>query len=703
MNSIIDISKLPSLPQTLIELIDMCNGTDRNLKEIGSLIARDASISARILQLANSAFIGARNKFTDIEHAVVYLGVDTIRNLAISVSVNETFRNVHTSGVLNIDSFWYHSYLSAVLSKAFAEVVGYADPAEAYLTGLLHDLGKLLLFISFPDKYPALIEQESSGNMLPVFERGTLGVTHAEASSLLVSQWNLAQSVTDAVYAHHDEEESVQALDNLARILYCANRLSNTLVLDPDNPDSSSQRLLDLSSDELSEIITRSKEEVDQITTEMGIKVTSTPMTAAAVSKKSQANRVDLAKKVQAVSTIGGAVDNLLKAKNLNRVVRIIEESFHILFNIRYCLLILPDIESENMYIHVSTSNQHHGHDELHIPVALGPSGMLADCLLSDTIMHATPVEKFAIEDTEVQCMRLLDSEGLIAIPVPLEAEKKGILVAGVGEVESTSILAQQDTLTMLAGQIGMRIKLERVQKKASSDQVAAISQMARQVALEISTPVTRLEKHLMVLETLLKAHPEAHKELLALMGEVERISSITDQLNDLSGGAIAGGNQPIDINVVMGEIIDFYDQSLPDSSQLRMNLEIDPDCPSIVTNEAAVRKIIGNLLSNSIAALGTSGNLKVKTEFKTQEEGGDSTIRLIIEDDRDHKKFSGEAGGEGSEVDQIAILPAHSSLATAISRKLVHEIGGTISYSAGQQPGTRFTISLPVEKPAEA
>jgi len=695
ITTIIDISKLPSLPQTLIELIDLCNTKDRDLRKIGKLVARDASISARILQLANSAFIGARNTFTDIEQAVIYLGVDTVRNLAISVSVHETFSNVNKTSILNIASFWYHSFFTAVLAKKFASAVKYSDPAEAYLTGLLHDVGKLLLLTSFPDRYPAILEQECCGNMLPVFERGNLGVTHAEASSLLVSQWNLDQSVTDAVFSHHDDEDSAQALDTLGKILYCANRLSNTMVISPEQYDPIAETLLNIDSVALPPMIVEAKEEVDLITSDMGIKVGAAPLVRTQPIKKDEANRMSLARKVQAISTIGGVVDNLLKADNLNRVVRIIEESFHILFNIQYCLLLLPDIDSGNMKIHVSTKNQNLGDNQHLIPIALGTTGMLSQCLQNSTIIYATPEDTLAIDEIEIYCLQLLEAEALIAIPVPLEASAVGLLVAGVNETEANAILDQQETLSLLAGQIGMRIRLERLQQRAASEQITALTRIARQVAHEINNPVTTLQNYLVALGMKLENQPELLQDLQQVSDEVQRIARITAQLNDLSSQNDGSGHEDVDINVIVSRAADSYRQALVSESSIKISLDLAQDVPLIKTNAAGLRQITENLVKNSIEALNNSGELTIRTNVIASYQDQEGTVEITIEDD---------GPGTPPELAENIFTAGvttkgvgHVGLGLAISRKLVHELGGTISYSSGKTAGTRFTISLPL------
>ncbi len=690
--AIIDISKLPSLPQTLIELIDKCNSKDRNLREIGTIVARDASISARILQLANSAFIGTRNKFTDIEQAVIYLGIDTVRNLAISVSVYETFGNADNSGTLNMAGFWYHSFLTAVLAKTLSQAIRYPDPSEAYLTGLLHDIGKLLLYTAFPESYPSLLEEQCSGDLLPVLERGTLRVTHPEASSLLVSQWNLEQAITDAVYNHHEDENAIER-GTLSRLVYTANRYGNYLISEQTIPEELGEKLIGLQPKELPAIISQAKEEVDQITSGMGISIKAEPLVSKRRSKQAETNRLNLARKVQAISTIGGVVDNLLKADNLNRVVRIIEESFHILFNIPHCLLILPDADSKTMRIHVSTNNQHHGHDKLSIPVNVGMNGLLYECLLNGAIRYTAVDDNLTVGNIETHCLKLLDATGLVAVPVPLEDSAVGILVAGVEQSESAAILSQQETLLLLAGQVGMRIRLERLQQKAAADQVTALTRITRQIAHEINNPVATLQNYLVALGMKLEDRQDLRSDLQVISSEIRHIAMITDQLNDLSSSKGKEKHEDVNVNSIIKQAADFYRQTLLPENRISIRLNLDEKIPTIRTSAVGIRQITGNLIKNGIEALNESGELIIKTNISDQAEKA-GAILISVEDN---------GPGTPPELAENIFTAGvttkgvgHVGLGLAISRKLVHDLGGTISYSSGKNVGTKFTVSLP-------
>ncbi|MBT8333307.1 MAG: hypothetical protein KJP19_02670, partial [Deltaproteobacteria bacterium] len=533
-------------------------------------------------------------------------------------------------------------------------------------------------------------------NMLPIHEKNDLGVTHYEASSLLVSQWNLQQSVTDAVFSHHDELQNAQKLNTLGKIIWAANRLSNSLIVEKDAPDLSAEQLLGIDASSLPELITEILASVEQVTADIGIHGNSDPLVKSLPSEQIQTNRVRLARKVQAISTIGGVLDNLLKAENLTRIVRIIEESFQILLNIRCCLLLLPDADSGVMRIHLSGSNEHQKNKERSLPVTIGETGIISECLKSEAILHATSTDKLSIDATEIQCLHLLGSDGLVTIPIPLEKSARGVLVAGVREAESKAITEHQETLSLLAGQVGMRIRLERLQQQAANEQINALNRIARQIAHEINNPLATLQNYLVTMSMKLDQPSNLQEDLDLIGNEIQHITKITSQLNDLSSTQMGDDYQKVDINQIVTSAADFYKQSLQPESSITILRELDDNLPLIQTSTSGIRQITGNLIKNGIEALGDGGTLTIKTSVSTETSENSEHITIIVEDN-----------GPGTPADLADTIftagvttkgSGHVGLGLAITRKIVADLGGSISYAAGKTAGTRFAVSLPVK-----
>ncbi len=150
---------LPTLPAILIKLLAACDDEDTPMAEIAAIISKDPVVSCKVLQLVNSAFYSFRYSFNSIEQAVVYLGANTIKNLAVTMSVHQVFarKNLANLKKFNINVFWYHSLMCATLARRIAQKIGFINIDEAYLAGLLHDIGRLILISTFPAEHETIL------------------------------------------------------------------------------------------------------------------------------------------------------------------------------------------------------------------------------------------------------------------------------------------------------------------------------------------------------------------------------------------------------------------------------------------------------------------------------------------------------------------------------------------------------------------
>jgi putative nucleotidyltransferase with HDIG domain len=200
----------------IIALID----DDRaGAKKLVDLIERDQALTARLLRLANSAFFGQARKVSTIPRAVLLLGFSTVRNLALGVKVWDTLG----TGVSRkeLEALWAHSVQVAALARTIARTQRQVNPDEAFTTGLLHDVGQLVLALRFKELYWDTVRKSTSTEHLTGLEQSTLGVEHAEVGSWLLEAWNLPAVMVEAVRRHHD----LEARTGLAGAIGAASRL----------------------------------------------------------------------------------------------------------------------------------------------------------------------------------------------------------------------------------------------------------------------------------------------------------------------------------------------------------------------------------------------------------------------------------------------------------------------------------------------
>jgi len=127
---------LPTLPHILLKLIDACNSQHGTVRDISQIINKDSSLSAKVMKMVNSAYYGLPSRVTSIEQALLLLGTDAVKNIAISAAVFQVFGKAKSDATFKLKLFWYHCLLCATTAKLIAEMTSYSSAEEAFLSGL---------------------------------------------------------------------------------------------------------------------------------------------------------------------------------------------------------------------------------------------------------------------------------------------------------------------------------------------------------------------------------------------------------------------------------------------------------------------------------------------------------------------------------------------------------------------------------------
>jgi len=201
---------IPPLPTLAQELIKLTADDNMNLSFITDKIKQDQGISTSLIKLVNSPFYGLRQEVSSIDRAASLLGFNSIKNIAIAVSMNQYFNKPFNMYNTSGKAMWLHSYNVACISQIIATVLK-CDEDALYLAGLLHDVGKIIL-IDFLVKPVKSIEDEQT----------QLGFNHAEVAALILQKWMVSEEVVEAVKTHHQFDAKA-----FGKILYFANKLDN--------------------------------------------------------------------------------------------------------------------------------------------------------------------------------------------------------------------------------------------------------------------------------------------------------------------------------------------------------------------------------------------------------------------------------------------------------------------------------------------
>ncbi len=208
------IDKLPSLPVLYFEIVQELQSDDASIKKIGEIISRDLAMTAKILQLVNSAFFGLRRQISNPGDAAAYLGLETIQTLVLSIHAFSQFGSKRV-GELSLEQVWSHSMATGILAKkiAQAESLGKDTVNDAFTAGLLHDLGRVILASNLPREYgEAMACSQQDEILLCEAEQRVFGSTHAEVGAYLLELWGLPDTILESIAFHHEPSKS--ALDD---------------------------------------------------------------------------------------------------------------------------------------------------------------------------------------------------------------------------------------------------------------------------------------------------------------------------------------------------------------------------------------------------------------------------------------------------------------------------------------------------------
>jgi HD-like signal output (HDOD) protein len=195
---------IPSLPDVYLQLVEKIQDPECSVDDVGAIIARDISMTAQILRLVNSAYFGLRRRVSNPQEAVKYVGIDTVRSLVLSISAYAQFQRLPLGGVV-LEKLWNHSLITAGGARAIAlrEQADSWTVDEAFVSGVLHDLGKLALGANFPADYAQVVADVAGTGDRLAAETREFGADHAEIGGHLLALWGLPGPVVDAVTWHH--------------------------------------------------------------------------------------------------------------------------------------------------------------------------------------------------------------------------------------------------------------------------------------------------------------------------------------------------------------------------------------------------------------------------------------------------------------------------------------------------------------------
>ena len=496
------LKHIPTLPHILLQLIKTCNADKGSLKEISAIVEKDPALTTRILSLVNSAYYSKNSKVTNVDGAVIFLGMNAVKNVAICSSVHEVFQNVESRKCFNLKYFWWHSLRCAILAKLIAKKQKYRDPEDVFLFGMLHDIGKIILLVNFPEQYSELLEKRKDRPDLILAGETQIGANHAEIGAWLLDQWNFPHQIADAVLCHHHSAFDMLSAPPLAQFIYVANLLSSDSDLKIKEGLAAAEKMFGFTQAMAQDFLSRADEELTATAESLNITIEPFKSNNFEYSEADRQKQIHLTQEVRDRSLLLSTVQNMLEAADEAAVWKETAQGLQILFELSSTFFFVYEPDTNDLRgVALPDAIKSTRIKDMAVPLKVEKS-LLVECLqfrkVTDSFNRSAATVP-AIPDKEI--IKLLDKEGIACVPMVAYGQKVGVIVLGLNPTEFSNIESQAKLLQMMADQAAIAVRVHHLGRsklpQTQPEKLQTAISSTRNNSRKVSKPSNILKKYL--------------------------------------------------------------------------------------------------------------------------------------------------------------------------------------------------------------
>lgn len=686
----LEITNLPTLPHVLLKVLDICNSESASLQAIADILSKDAALCAKVIGASSTAQFNRPHVITTLEQKLALLGLDMVKTIVISSSFYQVFNNFNLSPGFDLKTFWGQSLTTAFIAKQVAQEVAYPRPEEAYLTGLLLNIGQLVLWGNFPRQYAQLLADKTDYVALMSQESEKLGNNHCEVGAWLVNSWHLNSFMADAVLYHHMPQENIVDAHPLIQIAYLANRLATDQ--DMINPQMAAEPIANLSAAVLHRIVNNTEELVNQVAQSLGIEI-NTPDKNEPDGMRQQ--KMQLAMELRDIVLIGRNPLGAGAPVSLNETLSSIQRSVQILFGIQNVVFFMPDHQGSTLN-GLCLTGQCAMLNEISVPFNRLSSIVTEAFLTKTPIMSFSDVNKPGLSIVDEQIIRLMQTEGLYCLPLTFQHIVVGVMIFGLSQTQLSYVKKQQKLLTMFAQQAAQAITLVNTfaqqEARIKSEIMAATRAQTLQTVHEANNPLSIIHNYIQLLGLRLPKDDAVQEDLKIIREEIDRVTRICHVVTS-ANEAQAHPHQELNVNDVIQNLCRIFLEPMFALHQAHVETRLDETLPRIMTNKDKLIQVMINLMKNAAEAMPNGGQLLITTRQNT------------LRNNREYIEISLKDDGPGIPVEIMENLfkpvtsrkgAGHAGLGLSIVKRIVEELDGKIFCHSNEMSGTLFQILLP-------
>jgi len=223
---LLSLKSLQTQPDVIAKITHLLQNPSTNAEVLGRAIRTDQVLASTVLKLVNSAFYGFPGRIGSISHAVVLLGFSTVKNIVLTATIMDIFK-MNINSKFNMQDMWKHSLACGAAAQCLARALGIEQKEECFIAGLVHDIGKAIMFQLMPDDFIRVVEcADKTKTLFYDSECKLLGINHQDIGGILIELWHLPAQTLNAVACHHNPPVRISDDYKIAAIVHCADILA---------------------------------------------------------------------------------------------------------------------------------------------------------------------------------------------------------------------------------------------------------------------------------------------------------------------------------------------------------------------------------------------------------------------------------------------------------------------------------------------
>jgi len=694
------IEKLPMLPTVAVKLLEVTEDENSSALDLAKLIETDQALAAKTMRMANSAFYGRSREISTLRDAVALIGFGAVRSTVLTTFFMEIFKGSTDRTGFDVEAFWLHSLACAIccreLGKRSHGPASFAE--EAFVCGMLHDAGKILLNNHMPEDYKRVMEYVTKQNLtIAEAEREVLEVDHAQVGSELLRLWNLPDHETRAISLHHQppcETASQDPGSKLAEIIKLGNAIIRIQRIGsggdeiPRFVEPKALASLGLTQEDVSQLAEDLDEKVWDAAEVMGVK------------KNEKKSYFEL---------LSESNRELL----LTRSLAISEGKYKLLFDsLSDALFLMTDVihecNDQASDLLACERGEIIDHSLAEFLPPSQPDGRSSDDYLDEMV-----AETLAGNPQSFGCQVLKKDGSVIETEVSLKAFPAGgknALQAVLRDV--TERKKAEEQIRRLNEHLEQRVRERTAELEKAYEELKELDEMKdvflSSVSHELRTPLTSIRSFSEILLRYDEEDPETRKEFLEVIyNESKRLTRLINDVLDLSkieSGRMAWHDELLSLEEIVQYAIKAQ-QPLLQQKSLQVNLDPSAGHPFALADRERIQQVVTNLLDNAIKFSPEGGQVRIRVESHrgpSQEEPA-GQIRVSITDQGigiEEKDFEVVFDRFAQvSADNLTDKPKGTGLGLSICKEIVTHYGGRIGLMSQKEGGCTFFFTLP---PAE-